>query len=92
MHPICHRVGIRASLREVYQATFTPEHLAGWWGNQIWLDLLSALMIGFFLAAPRARERGMILPFWFVFICCTGSVGLFAMLGRMLYLESQAAG
>jgi len=69
---------------------FWPEHVDGWWGNQIWLDLLSALLLAFFLVAPRARAQGMVLPFWFLFICCSGSIGLFAMVTRMLYLESKA--
>ena len=68
---------------------FWPEHTRNTWGNQIWFDLLLAVGIGWGLAAPKARALGIRLLPWLFLILCTGSMGLLAMLARILYVENQ---
>ena len=68
---------------------FWPEHVRNMWGNQIWFDLLLAIGLAFLLIAPRARKLGMKLSLWLIFILCTGSIGLSAMVARYLYLDSK---
>ena len=38
---------------------FWTEHTRNLWGNQIWLDLLLAASIGWFLIVPQAKSLGM---------------------------------
>ena len=66
---------------------FWTEHAESLWGNQVWFDLLIAIGIGWFLMLPKAKEMGMRLPLWLLFIICTGCIGLLAMLSRWLYLQ-----
>jgi hypothetical protein len=66
---------------------FWPNHSQGFWGNQVWFDLLMGLTMAWVLIAPRAKAQGMKLPLWMLFVLCSGSIGFSAMLGRMLYLE-----
>ena len=68
---------------------FWPEHVRDAWGNQIWFDLLLSIGIGFALLVPRARTVGMRPVPWFIFILCTGSVGLLAMLARFMFLSEH---
>ncbi|MCI5044499.1 MAG: hypothetical protein MRY72_07345 [Aquisalinus sp.] len=68
---------------------FWTEHISDMWGTQIWLDLLLAVGIGFFLLAPQAKTVGMRLFPWLIFIVCTGCIGLLAMLARFLYLKEK---
>jgi len=68
---------------------FWPEHTRNLWGNQIWFDLLIAITIGWFFIVPKAKALGMRLPLWLIFIFCTGSIGLTAMLARFLYLQDR---
>lgn len=69
---------------------FWPNHIQNLWGNQVWFDLLIAIGIGFYLLAPKAKTLGMRLPIWLLFICCSGCIGLLAMLSRYLYLQEKA--
>lgn len=70
---------------------FWPEHTRNLWGNQIWFDLLLAAGVACALLAPRARAAGMnVLP-WLLAVAATGSIGLCAMLARLLYLERAQA-
>lgn len=69
---------------------FWPVHTQSLWGNQVWFDLLIALTVAFVMIVPRAEKLNMKLPLWLIFILCTGSIGLLALLGRLLYLERQA--
>lgn len=71
--------------------SFWYEHIRNAWSNQIWFDLLMAVSAAFALLLPRVRAVGMRPLPWLIFILCSGSVGLFAMLARCLYLETQAA-
>jgi hypothetical protein len=62
---------------------------ASLWGTQFWIDLLLAFAVGVLLMAPRARTAGMHLPLWLIAIVTTGSIGLLAMLARLLWLEAR---
>ncbi|NES86263.1 MAG: DUF2834 domain-containing protein [Moorea sp. SIO2B7] len=69
---------------------FWTEHTRNLWGNQIWLDLLLAFGIGWSFAVPEAKTLGMRPIPWLVLILSTGSVGLLAMLARLLYLRENS--
>ena len=69
---------------------FWTEHVRNLWGAQIWFDLLCAIGVGWALLAPRARANGMTPWPWLALIAATGSIGLLAMLARVLYHESVA--
>ncbi len=62
------------------------------WGNQVFFDLLLAVSIAFVALAPMARRRGMPLLPWAIFVCSTASIGLTAMMARIMYLEAKAKG
>lgn len=68
---------------------FWVEHTRNLWGNQIWLDLLLAVGIGWFLIVPQAKALKMSLLPWLILISCTGCIGFLAMLARMLYLREN---
>ncbi len=67
---------------------FWPEHVSDPWSVQIWFDLLCSIGVGWALLAPRARTAGMTSWPWLALIVATGSIGLLAMLARVLYRES----
>ena len=70
---------------------FWAEHTRNDWNNQIFLDLLLSASCAYFLLLARARAASMqILP-WFGLIAVTGSIGLLAMVARVLFLERKAA-
>ena len=69
---------------------FWTEHTRNLWGNQIWLDLLLAVGIGWFLVVPQAKAQGMRLLPWLLLIVCTGCIGFLAMIARMLYLQEHS--
>ncbi len=64
-------------------------HTNNLWGVQVWWDLLISVALCLFLVAPRAREVGMNLPLWTLFVVSTASIGLLAMLARLFWLEQQ---
>jgi hypothetical protein len=68
---------------------FLGQHMSDAWGIQIALDLLSAAGIAFFALVPRLRAARMNPLPWFVVICLTGSVALYAMLAHLLYREAR---
>ncbi|WP_371398029.1 hypothetical protein [Fretibacter rubidus] len=68
---------------------FWANHTQDFWGNQVWLDLLLAIGIAWCALVPKAKTMGMKLPFWLIFIMCSGSIGLLAMFSRWLYLSDQ---
>lgn len=68
---------------------FWTEHTRNLWGNQIWIDLLLAAGIGWYLIVPKAKEREMNLLLWGGIVVCTGCIGFTAMLARMLYLDER---
>jgi hypothetical protein len=65
-------------------------HTSNLWGVQVWWDLLFAVAIALFFIAPRARKMGMNIPLWALFVASTASIGLFAMIARLFWLEGQA--
>ena len=68
---------------------FWPNHTHDAWGNQVWLDLLIAIGIGWALLVPRAKSVGMYPWPWLALIVCSGCIGLAAMTARCLYLENR---
>jgi hypothetical protein len=70
---------------------FWPEHTDSLWGNQVWFDLLLAFSIAWTALLGRMRQAGMSPVLWAVALIATGSVGLLAMLARLLWLEGRAA-
>ena len=69
---------------------FWTEHVRNLWGNQIWLDLLLMASAAWILIVPRARAVGVNPVPWLAFVVATGSIGMLAMLGRVLMLEQTA--
>ncbi len=69
---------------------FWPEHVSDQWSVQIWFDLLCAIGTAWALLAPRARAVELSPWPWLVLIAATGSIGLLAMLARVLHRESAA--
>ena len=70
---------------------FWAEHTRNDWNNQIFLDLLLSGSCAYFLLLARARAVSMqVLP-WFILIAATGSIGLLAMVARVLFLERSAS-
>ncbi len=69
---------------------FWTEHVRNDWGNQIFVDLLLCAGSAYFLLLPRARAVGMRPLLWLAGIAALGSIGLLAMLARVLYLEARA--
>ncbi len=68
---------------------FWTEHTRNLWGNQIWMDLLSAVGIAWFFIVPQAKRVGMRPVPWLVLIACTGCIGFLAMTARLLYLRDR---
>lgn len=68
---------------------FWPEHVRSLWGMQIWIDLLLAVIAAVALLAPRALALGMRPLPWAILVLCSGSIGLYCFLARMLYLEGR---
>lgn len=68
---------------------FWTNHSTNLVGNQVWIDLIVAVLIGWMLILPEARSRNMNVTFWMVFIMATATIGFGAMIGRVLYLRSQ---
>ena len=69
---------------------FWVNHTTNFAGNQVWFDLIFAVVIGFFLIAPRAKAVGMPLWPWAIAVVATACVALLPMLARVLYLEHHA--
>lgn len=70
---------------------FWTEHTRNLWGNQIWFDLLLAAGAAWALIAPRAKAQRMSLFPWLGLILATGSIGILAMVARLLFLEERMA-
>ncbi|MBY6129107.1 hypothetical protein KUW15_10320 [Qipengyuania aquimaris] len=65
-------------------------HTQNLWGVQVWWDLLISLTIALFFVLPRARAAGMSVFPWLLFVVCTASIGLLAMVARLFWLEKRA--
>jgi hypothetical protein len=72
-------------------AGFWSNHASNLWGNQVWFDLILSLGLGWALILPRARALRMRLVPWAVLLVATGSIGLFALVARVLWLEGRRA-
>ncbi len=70
---------------------FYTNHSQNLVGNQVWIDLVFAVAIGWLLILPEARTRGMNIPFWLVFVISTATIGFGAMIARLLYLRTKEA-
>ncbi len=70
---------------------FWPNHTQNGWGNQVWFDLLLAIGIAWVFILPRAKVQNMRLPLWLIFICCSGCIGVLAMISRLFWLENKAS-
>ena len=66
------------------------EHTRNAWGNQIWFDLLMAAGLALALLVPRARAAGMHPLPWLFIVAASGSIGLYAMLARCMFLEQRS--
>jgi len=83
-------VGSLLAIRSGGALGFWGEHTRNDWNNQIFLDLLLCAGCAYFLLLDRARAVSLrVLP-WFLAIACLGSIGLLAMLARVLFLEERA--
>ncbi len=71
---------------------FWTNHSANLTGIQVWWDLVFCVMIALFFIAPRAHKVNMNVPVWALFVATTASIGLFAMIARLFWLERQADG
>ncbi len=74
---------------------FWSEHTQNAWQVQIWFDLLLAISVAWYLLQPRLRFCGIAPLPWFVLVVATGSIGLLALLARLIYAErltSRTAG
>lgn len=70
---------------------FVANHTTSHWGVQVFWDLLLALCIGLYLAAPRVRAVGMNLALWVIPVLLLGSIGMLALLARLFWLEQRQA-
>jgi hypothetical protein len=70
---------------------FWPVQTATLWGNQVWFDLGLAFGISMVFLVPRAREQDMRAGLWILLVCCSGSIGLLAMMARIAWLQQNRA-
>jgi hypothetical protein len=68
---------------------FIANHTANLWGVQVWYDLIFSVGIALFLIVPRARAAGMATAPWILLTGLTASIGLLAMIARLLWLEQR---
>lgn len=68
---------------------FWTNHTQNLTGTQVWWDLICCALIALFFVAPRARRQGMNVPLWGLLVACTASIGLFAMIARLFWLEQR---
>jgi len=70
---------------------FLPMLMGSHWGLQVWFDRLMSVTAAFFLLQNRARAAGIKSEVWVLVVIFTGSIGLFLMLARTVYLERKTA-
>ena len=68
---------------------FWVHHTRDFWGNQIWFDLLIGIATAFLVLLDRVKAQKMNPILWFLLILAGGSIGLLAMVSRLLYLEAR---
>lgn len=71
---------------------FWANHAFNFWGSQVWVDLIMASALSWYFLASEAKRLRMNLVPWLILFLLSGSVGLYAMLSRILYLKKQAHG
>lgn len=70
-------------------AAVWQNHTQNFWGNQVWIDLIISLGIGWWVLLPKARSLGMNDALWVALIVASGGIGLLAMLARIQYLSQK---
>ena len=70
---------------------FWANHTESLWGLQVWMDLLFAVAIAWTFLLPEAKRQGLSILPWGLFVVCTASIGLLAMMARVLWLRDRAA-
>jgi hypothetical protein len=68
---------------------FWPEHTRNLWGNQIWYDLLLAVVAALFFGIPQAKAVGIRVIPWTLLVLATGSIGLYAFIAKIMFLKSR---
>ncbi len=68
---------------------FLVEHQRNGWGVQIAIDLVTATVVALRFIAPVARRVGLRMAPWVVLTICTGSIGLLALVARVLYAQRK---
>ncbi|MEM6475797.1 MAG: hypothetical protein AAF687_06490 [Pseudomonadota bacterium] len=68
---------------------FWTNHTLNLTGIQVWWDLVICVVVGLYFLAPRARAVGMNIVPWGLFVACTASIGLLAMVARLFWLENM---
>lgn len=68
---------------------FWAEHHGNPWRTQIWLDLLLAVGAAWYLLQSRLRALGVAPLPWLALVVLTGSIGLLAVLARVLHGEAS---
>lgn len=69
---------------------FYANHSANFWGIQVWYDLIIALAVSLFLLAPRAKAQGISPVPYIILTSFTGSIGMLALLARVMMAERRA--
>lgn len=68
---------------------FWTEHIRNFWGNQIWIDLLAGVGVGWYFLVPELRALGIRPLPWAVLVALTGSIGFLTLTARVLYLRER---
>ena len=68
---------------------FWTNHTTSLAGNQVWFDLLIAVVLVFVLLVPRARAAGMAPLPWGIAVIATASLALLPFLARLIWLERR---
>ncbi len=69
---------------------FWAVHVENFWGNQVWIDLLLAISIAWFALIDEIKRQGMHPLPWLLLVCCSGCIGMLAMVARLNYLRENA--
>ena len=69
--------------------SFFPMLMETRWGLLVWYDRLMSLTAAYYLLQNRARAAGVKSDLWVIAIVVTGSIALFLMLARTVYLEDK---
>jgi hypothetical protein len=70
---------------------FMVEHMRNGWGLQIGLDLVLSALTAFGFLVHHGRRHGVRPLPWLVLVVATGSIGLLALVARVLYADARMA-